>query len=941
LGFAQVGPNRLTRLTSAHQKALADKTGTILPNMTEHPEVAFQGTVTWVADVGGGLRSPTPPTLPARWKLVRRLGTGGQGEVWEAEDLELGQRAAVKVFRETLATAARERMRREVRFGRTLAHAELVRVFELIESGPTLAAAMELVEGESLGQLLAREEKLGIVQVVEITRQLLETLSYVHARDVVHRDIKPSNILVDRHGRVRLVDLGLARRLAEGVEVTVTAAPVGTPSYMSPEQIRGEPATAASDLYALGVTIYHMLTGQPPFRCDAAFAVANRHLTEVPQDPRALRPDCPQWLARFVLRLLEKRPVDRFASAAQGLSALAHETVPHSPRVLRRLATAGVLILAALVVAAAAVHLARQPGRRPAVLVERAGRTVRGLDAGGQETWRVALAQPVQHFFRTDFEGDGREETVVGTWPTQLESPGEGIDSEVVILRDDGLVVASLKPRQRLGESWGYPYPPNLGADFDAVDIDVDGLQEVVACCYHRLFYPTAVFVFWPRVGGWQNLLLHSGHLLSRMIPAPQAAPGVLLAGVNNRLGFLTVVGVLEVSPPRTRRELEARGFLVSPEVLIGDSQPVTYVWYTLLPEGYPTGAPVVQADGTVTIPGSWGTARLDRWGNPVGGANAGRDLRAQRMAFLQGLRTFRSDGGVVSRRGIQEFIAKYRGEAAPLLAEAPYRAALARFAASALARVGDQNGAIELLADTYRAIPYEDLGYRLADQQAAAGRLAEATELLVRLIDHYLTPRRYDALQLLLRLAIEHRDAELVDTVIASLSTNVNGNTDVTPALSGALRTRAALWWDQPGPHEGGGDAHPYEPAGPALVVIAQWRWGRLPQDAAARMRRLAAIPGEGQMEAKIALATALAGEKRFGEALEVLGRAPAELEIESAGSFTAKQLLQLARAVSVSVQAAAGHKRSALEQARRLRPLLRPGLLPAILVDEVLAAQ
>ncbi len=860
--------------------------------------------------------------------------------MWEAEDLELGQRVAIKVFREELSTAARERMRREVRFGRTLSHHGLVRVFELIESGPTLAVAMELVEGESLGQRLARKEEIAIEHVVEIARQLLETLCFVHARDIVHRDIKPSNILVDRDGRVKLVDLGLARRLEDVVEVTLTARPVGTPNYMSPEQIRGERATAASDLYALGVTIYHMLTGQPPFRSDSAFSVANQHLTQAPQDPRALRPDCPKWLARFVLRLLEKRPADRFASADQALAVLAGETVAHSPRVLRRLATGGLLVLAALAVAAAAVHLARRPGHRPAVLVERASGTIRGLDAGGQEIWRVAMAQPVQHLLRTDIEGDGREEIVVGAWPTELEPTVKGVDSEVAIVRDDGQLLASLKPRQRVATSWGYPYPPSLGADFDAVDIDGDGLQEVVARCQHRLFYPTAVFVFWPRLGGWQNLLLHSGHLLFHMVAAPQAAPGLLFTGVNNRLGFLTVVGVVKLSPPRTRWELEASGFLASPEMFIGNDPRVSYAWYTLLPEGFPTGTPAVQGDGTVVMPANWGTAKLDRWGNPLDGSNAGRDLRAQRMAFLRGLRAFRSEDSAVSRRGLETLIVKFRSEAAPLLAEAPYRAALARFAAAALARVGDQNGAIELIADTYRVIPYEDLGYRLADQLAAAGRLAEATELLIRLVDNYVTSRRFDALQLLLRLAIERRDAELVSSVIAALSPNANQNTEVTPALSAALRTRAALWWDLPGPHGGGSDAHPYEPAGPALVVIAQWRWGQLPKDAAARMSRLAAIPGEGQMETKIALAAALAGEKRFGEAIEVLGRVSAELEVESAGSFTAQQLLHLARAVSVSVQAAAGQKRSALEQARRLRPLLRKGLLPAILVDEVLAA-
>jgi len=203
--------------------------------------------------------------LPARWRLERFLGAGGQSEVWLAHDEELDQQVAIKVFAPDLSDEALERLRREVRLGRTLQNPHLVRVYELIEDGGRLAMAMAWLPGGSLAQRLAERGPLPIAEVVQATDEALAALAYLHEQRIVHRDVKPSNLLLNLDGRVYLADLGLVRGLDEQARLTRTEMVVGTPVYMSPEQIRAGRLTPASDLYSLGVTVFQLLAGHPPF----------------------------------------------------------------------------------------------------------------------------------------------------------------------------------------------------------------------------------------------------------------------------------------------------------------------------------------------------------------------------------------------------------------------------------------------------------------------------------------------------------------------------------------------------------------------------------------------------------------------------------------------------------------------------------------------------
>lgn len=177
---------------------------------------------------------------------MRLLGAGGQGVVWLAEDTELGMRVAVKVVSRPDSAEAMQRVRREVRTARAVHHPALVRLFDFVEQDGRVAVAMEHLDGGTVRDLFERGP-MPVDRVVEIGDRVLGALAALHAAGIVHRDVKPSNLLLDAGGDAHLGDLGLVRPVETGDELTVTGTLPGTPAYMSPEQLRGEPATPASD----------------------------------------------------------------------------------------------------------------------------------------------------------------------------------------------------------------------------------------------------------------------------------------------------------------------------------------------------------------------------------------------------------------------------------------------------------------------------------------------------------------------------------------------------------------------------------------------------------------------------------------------------------------------------------------------------------------------
>jgi serine/threonine-protein kinase len=268
--------------------------------------------------------------LPERYTIERELGRGGMATVWLGEDRKFPRAVAVKLLHPELATILGvERFLREIQIAAGLNHPLLVPLFDSDEAGGLLYYTMPYVEGETLRARLRRERQLPIAEALRIAGDVAEALSYAHSRGVVHRDIKPENIMCSA-GRALVTDFGIARALrAASLEpFTDPRLVLGTPEYMSPEQAGNDgEIDGRSDLYSLGCVLYEMLTGSPPFTGATAQAVLARHVADRPLPIRSARPTVPAAVERAALKVLEKVPADRFASAGQFAAALRAQDV--------------------------------------------------------------------------------------------------------------------------------------------------------------------------------------------------------------------------------------------------------------------------------------------------------------------------------------------------------------------------------------------------------------------------------------------------------------------------------------------------------------------------------------------------------------------------------------------------------------------------------------
>ena len=258
--------------------------------------------------------------VDGRYRMIERIGSGGMADVWKAHDAELGRDVAIKVLHENFArdTQFVARFRQEASSAAGLQHPNVVSVYDRGEWEGTYYIAMELIEGSSLRDLINRG--LEPSEAVEVARQVLAAASFAHARGIVHRDLKPLNVLIDRSGRIRVTDFGIAR--AGNSEITQTGSVMGTAQYLSPEQAQGMEVGPPGDIYAIGVMLFEMLTGRVPFEGENAVAIAMKQVAEQPPAPSTINPKVTPALDAVVLKALAKDPAERYATADEMIKAL-------------------------------------------------------------------------------------------------------------------------------------------------------------------------------------------------------------------------------------------------------------------------------------------------------------------------------------------------------------------------------------------------------------------------------------------------------------------------------------------------------------------------------------------------------------------------------------------------------------------------------------------
>jgi TolB-like protein/Tfp pilus assembly protein PilF/tRNA A-37 threonylcarbamoyl transferase component Bud32 len=260
----------------------------------------------------------TGSTFAGRYQVIEELGHGGMGRVYKVFDSDIKEKIALKLLRPEVALDREtvERFSNELKLARKISHRNVCRMFDLGKAEGTTFIAMEFVAGEDLKKLIRKTGQLGVGRAVSIGKQVCEGLMEAHHLGVVHRDLKPQNIMVDEDGNARIMDFGIARSLS-GKGITGAGVMIGTPEYMSPEQVEGKEADQRSDIYSLAIILYEMLTGRVPFEGDTPFTVGVKHKSEIPRDPRELNTQIPQDVSWLVLKCLEKDKVKRYQSAEE------------------------------------------------------------------------------------------------------------------------------------------------------------------------------------------------------------------------------------------------------------------------------------------------------------------------------------------------------------------------------------------------------------------------------------------------------------------------------------------------------------------------------------------------------------------------------------------------------------------------------------------------
>ena len=280
----------------------------------------------------------TGATFAGRYQIVEELGRGGMGKVYKAQDTEIKEKIALKLIKPEISSDKKtiERFQNELKLARKISHRNVCRMHHLEKSEGKYFITMEYVDGENLKGMIRMMGQLSSGKAISIAKQVCEGLSEAHRIGVVHRDLKPSNLMIDKDGNAKIMDFGIARSLT-GKGITGVGVMIGTPEYMSPEQVESKEIDQRSDIYSLGVILYEMVTGRVPFEGDTPYSIGVKHKSELPRNPQEINPQISDDLNRMILKCLEKEKDKRYQSAGELRSELENieRGMPTTDRVIQ------------------------------------------------------------------------------------------------------------------------------------------------------------------------------------------------------------------------------------------------------------------------------------------------------------------------------------------------------------------------------------------------------------------------------------------------------------------------------------------------------------------------------------------------------------------------------------------------------------------------------